>query len=591
MDHQPTKTARALSPEQQQRERERDRDTECKARTCGDAMSNVVKDCVADSQEYLNHIVATCGARLVERIAEDYGLSQRDLLERYGLPSLSNGTGPALVTPSKARAVRPQAGEDERVGRRSFSAVSPLVKDGSPGTSPPKRSLSLNTEIDKERAGKNARGTGATPSNKHTYLTLDKVLEGTDSLLEDMQVLDVASDDLLLTSLKDDAGVERNVGETLKKVLMETDTKIVEMAKHIKYLANTLHSVFPPKVVEALKSELTDIAELHPTVSVLMSDIVGFTAWCADAPPTVVIECLSAYFQVVDDLAEQIGVYKVETIGDGYQAICGHNGEEDHAEKMATLGLAIINTIPEMRRIFKQEDFNVRVGVNSGPIVTGVIRADRPRWQLFGDTVNYASRMESTGEPGRVQVSRSTYDLLNMTSKKFDLERRGLIKIKGKGERETFWLTKNKDVASGSKQEGYKPLHEQDQNQDGKPTALIVDDMLSIILQLSRTLKKAGVHVVTARNGKEALEILKDRTFDVVLSDIHMPVMGGLDMVSAYREWEKEHRPNHRQKVYALTGTVKEDESMDTFIKAGFDSKMSKGIPKNELLSLVSHHL
>ena len=436
-------------------------------------------------------------------------------------------------------------------------------------------------------------GRVTTPSNKHTYMTLDKVLEGTDSLLEDMQVLDVASDDLLLTSLKDESGIERNVGETLKKVLLETDTKIVEMAKHIKYLANTLHSVFPPKVVEALKSELTDIAELHPTVSVLMSDIVGFTAWCADAPPTQVIECLSAYFQVIDDLAEQIGVYKVETIGDGYQAICGHNGEEDHAEKMATFGLAIIDTIPEMRSIFNQEDFDVRVGVNSGPIVTGVIRADRPRWQLFGDTVNYASRMESTGEPGKVQISRSTYNLLNMTSK-FDLERRGLIKVKGKGERETFWVGRKNDVSSGTSKEkiaNYKPLHVPQQNETGKPTALIVDDMLSIILQLSRTLKKAGVHVVTARNGQEALDILQKRTFDVVLSDIHMPVMSGIEFVSKYRQWEKQNRPTHHQKVYALTGTVREDESVETFLKAGFDSKMSKGIPKNELLSLVSEDL
>ncbi|QDZ17499.1 guanylyl cyclase [Chloropicon primus] len=544
-------------------------------------MANLIKDCVLESERYLQHIVETCGAKIVERIAEDYGLSQKDLLERYNLPTLNGNTVRKTPASPSFRSL-------------SFSRVSPIntsttsPKD-SPGTSPTKRATLTLPAKDHSKSA-------ATPSNKHTYMTLDKVLEGTDSLLQDMQLLDIASDDLLLTSLKDEDGIERNVGETLKKVLLETDTKIVDMAKHIKYLANTLHSVFPPKVVDALKSELTDIAELHPSVSVLMSDIVGFTAWCADAPPTEVIECLSAYFQVVDDLAEQIGVYKVETIGDGYQAICGHAGEEDHAEKMGIFGLAIIDTIPEMRRIFKQEDFNVRVGVNSGPIVTGVIRADRPRWQLFGDTVNYASRMESTGEPGKVQVSRSTYNLLNMTtrSQSFQLERRGLIKIKGKGERETFWLTKKLEsnwTRNNAEGVNYKPLHEPEKDESGKPSVLIVDDMLSIILQLSRILKKAGVHVVTARNGKEALDMLQKRTFDVVLSDIHMPVMTGMEFVSEFRSWERQNRPGHHQKIYALTGTVREDESMETFIKVGFDSKLSKGIPKNELLALVSQNL
>ena len=77
--------------------------------------------------------------------------------------------------------------------------------------------------------------------------------------------------------------------------------------------------------------------------------------------------------------------------------------------------------------------------------------------------------------------------------------------------------------------------------------------MLSIILQLSRTLKKAGVHVVTARNGQEAYDILQNHTFDVVLCDIHMPVMNGLEFVSKFREWEQEHRPNTRQTVYVTT--------------------------------------
>ena len=510
------------------------------------------EECSSNVQPFVSAIINETSNQLLERIADDYGLSLEKMQERYmierdlvGMPSRPRSV------PSTPRTPKTPSFQKKK------SKMAPQQK--------PKT---------------------------FTYATLDKVLEDTDSLLQDMQDLDLASDNLLDKDEREVSGVGTKVASNLKKILLKTDKKLVEMTKHIKYLANTLHSVFPPQVVEALKSDLNDIANLHPTVSVLMCDIVGFTAWCADAPPIQVIECLSAYFQVIDDLAEQIGVYKVETIGDGYQAICGHNNEEDHSERMATFALAIRDTIPQMQRIFNNDSFNVRVGINSGPIVTGVIRADRPRWQLFGDTVNYASRMESTGEPGKVQVSRSTYDLLNLGAK-FELERRGLIRVKGKGEQETFWLNgrKSEEENSMSKspkgsQLSYQPLHIEHQG-DGEKTVLIVDDMLSIVLQLSRALKKAGLSVVTARNGKDALDILMERSFHIVLSDIHMPVMGGLEFVKRYRAWERDNRPGTHQKIYALTGTVREDEPEETFGAAGFDARFMKTASKSEIISLV----
>lgn len=495
---------------------------------------SIVEECLEAARPAFENMVRNTCQHVIERLAEDYGLSHQNLQERY----LNGGK---LKVRTKAY--------------------------GAKGKNDLKNNMST------------------TPK---TYVALDKVLEETNAILKDMQQLDIASDELMNTNEEGDE--VQVVGQSLKKVLLDTDRKIVEMSKHIKYLANTLHSVFPPKVVEALKSELSDIADLHPSVTVLMCDIVGFTAWCADAPPTQVIECLSAYFQVIDDLAEQIGVYKVETIGDGYQAICGHNNEEDHMVRMATFAIAIIDTIPQMQRIFKNT-FSVRVGLNSGPIVTGVIRADRPRWQLFGDTVNYASRMESTSEPGKIQISRTTYDLLNLTSK-FDIEKRGLIQVKGKGEQQTFWLKGRKEEQQSFRPThgmvpNYKPLHEPEIHENGKPTVLIVDDMLSIVLQLSRTLKKFGANVVTARNGKDALDILKQRTFHAVLSDIHMPIMGGMEFVKNFRAWEAEHRANAHQKIYALTGTVREDEGPEVFINAGFDSKLSKTASKEDIISLV----
>ena len=138
-------------------------------------------------------------------------------------------------------------------------------------------------------------------------------------------------------------------------------------------------NVFPSHILEALQTDVgEDIANQHNSVSVLMADIVGFTKWCASVSPVTIIQCLSAYFQILDDIAETLGVYKVETIGDGYQAICGAPlPNEDHAAVLARFALKIIETVPHMRHIFNEPAFDIRVGINSGPIVTGVIRADR----------------------------------------------------------------------------------------------------------------------------------------------------------------------------------------------------------------------
>ena len=336
--------------------------------------------------------------------------------------------------------------------------------------------------------------------------------------------------------------------------------------------------MFPAHILRALECDVgDDIADFHTSVTVLMSDIVGFTAWCGEVSPKTVIESLSAYFQVLDDIAESLSVYKVETIGDGYQAICGAPlPHENHGEVMAEFALKMVRTLPHMREIGR-EDFNIRVGINSGPIATGVIRADRPRWQLFGDTVNYASRMESTSHPGRIQVSRSTYDLL-LLNNRFDLERRGLQEIKGKGTQETFFLNGEREGAfpndAGLKRDKSKgrvlsdavgdiisraagaeqmptsltrtiaerqasSSDEADAGTDTGPgsqrggeaapcgaqpaeapdegaTVFLVDDMLSILLQYTRVLSKTGISVTTARDGQEALGVLKQREFTVV---------------------------------------------------------------------------
>ena len=462
-------------------------------------------------------------------------------------------------------------------------------------------------------------------SNKQdSFQIVQILLDGTDQVLKNLLDVDEANDKLVGKS-----GTAGSLANTeLKAALSGADQTLVELTRNIKHLAGILNAVYPPHVVEKMSSDLGDIADHHPSVSVLMCDIVGFTDWCSHTPPNRVIECLSAYFQILDDLAEKCGIYKVETIGDGYQAICGHdNKTPDHAERVARFAMSIVELVPQMQRVFKNNAFNIRIGINSGPIVTGVIRADRPRWQLFGDTVNVASRMESTDEPGRVQISKQTYDLLLMSpnyNKLFTIERRGMMHIKGKGEFETFFLVnlvspQNKEIesditslvehlgvdgfvrspstasesddsganaasaAATTTTNGRDSVVAGDRRKDKVPSVLLIDDMLSILLQLTRIMQKAKIKVTTARNGKDALDILCRESFDVVFCDIHMPGLTGIEVVKQFREWEK-HNRLYRQRMFALTGDIYKGES---YLTAGFDGTVSKNSNKEQILAYV----
>jgi len=217
-----------------------------------------------------------------------------------------------------------------------------------------------------------------------------------------------------------------------------------------------LNKVFPADTLPNLVSDVGgDICGTHPSVSVFFSDIVGFTEWSSKVQPANIINCLSAYFQILDDLAERLGVYKVETIGDAWMAVCGApDAHPDHAQLMAMFALEAIDTVEDMRAIFDHPSIDVRVGIHSGSVVSGIVRADRPRWQLFGDTVNMASRMESTGVPGKVQISSEFHDLLENSNMSFITEERGLVQVKGKGHLKTYFLTGMGEDASNQLKSG-----------------------------------------------------------------------------------------------------------------------------------------
>jgi len=192
----------------------------------------------------------------------------------------------------------------------------------------------------------------------------------------------------------------------------------------------------------------TPIADLFPETTILFADIAGFTAWSATREPAEVFTLLETLYHSFDKLARRRRVFKVETIGDCYVAATGvPEPQKDHALNMCRFARdALIKCrilVQELTETLGPETANLqlRVGIHSGAVTAGVLRGERSRFQLFGDSMNTASRMESTGVPNRIQVSADTAQIL-MDAGKDDWvkQREEKIMAKGKGEMTTYWL-------------------------------------------------------------------------------------------------------------------------------------------------------
>ncbi|HEY8079571.1 MAG TPA: adenylate/guanylate cyclase domain-containing protein [Labilithrix sp.] len=194
-----------------------------------------------------------------------------------------------------------------------------------------------------------------------------------------------------------------------------------------------LLNILPAPIAARLKEGETTIADAFPAVTVLFADIVGFTSLSARISTAELILVLNEIFSAFDALADEYGLEKIKTIGDAYMVVGGvPTARADHADAVASMALAMRDVVAK-----RTDELRVRIGVHSGPVVAGVIGTRKFTYDLWGDTVNTASRMESHGEPGRIQVSEATRDLL---ADRFELEARGAIAVKGKGEMRTFFL-------------------------------------------------------------------------------------------------------------------------------------------------------
>ncbi len=198
-----------------------------------------------------------------------------------------------------------------------------------------------------------------------------------------------------------------------------------------------LLNILPQAIAERLKKSNSTIAESFEEVTVMFADLVDFTKYSAQTSPTELVEMLNVIFSTFDQLAQQHQVEKIKTIGDAYMAVAGLPTPcPDHAQAIAQMALDMQEAIAKYNADTGQA-FKIRIGINSGPVVAGVIGIKKFSYDLWGDTVNIASRMESHGAPGYIQVTSATYERLKA---QYLFDQRQSIQVKGKGEMTTYRL-------------------------------------------------------------------------------------------------------------------------------------------------------
>jgi len=198
-----------------------------------------------------------------------------------------------------------------------------------------------------------------------------------------------------------------------------------------------LHNMLPDVIVERIKGEEGTIYDYHPSATILFSDMVGFTEIASHMDAHRVVSLIDHIFRCFDELCDQRGVEKIKTIGDSYMAAAGVPvATDDHAERIADLALDMLAT---HTRVVQEEGvtMDIRIGIHTGPVVAGVIGHRKYAYDLWGDSVNVASRMESTGIPGEIQISVETRRLL---PPRFRCDIRGNVALKGHGSIEAFLL-------------------------------------------------------------------------------------------------------------------------------------------------------
>ena len=202
-----------------------------------------------------------------------------------------------------------------------------------------------------------------------------------------------------------------------------------------------LYSILPAHIADRLRNDSGRIVERFEDSTILFADIAGFTELAGRIEPEKLVSLLDEVFGKIDAMTNRRGLLKIKTIGDAYMLAGGLSDKSadkstDHTRKVARLALELLEDL-QVGSLLREHQLKLRIGIGVGPVVAGVIGQDKFAYDLWGDTVNTAARMESHGEPGRIQVTRAVRDRLGAD---FIFESRGEIEVKGKGAMETFFL-------------------------------------------------------------------------------------------------------------------------------------------------------
>lgn len=249
-----------------------------------------------------------------------------------------------------------------------------------------------------------------------------------------------SSRDLVLAGTQQSAELKLALDQEQKKskILQES---MLKLDTEMKRTDSLLYQMIPKQVADRLRSGEPAIStcEVFENVTILFSDVVGFTRICSQISPMEVVSMLNAMYTKFDQLSEQHNVYKVETIGDAYMVVSGAPDKTRyHALHICDMSLDMLDAMNELRDPSTDGNMKIRVGVHSGNTVAGVVGIKMPRYCLFGDTVNTASRMETNGQANKIHISETTR--VELIDYPYILEERGTVSVKGKGHMKTYWL-------------------------------------------------------------------------------------------------------------------------------------------------------
>jgi class 3 adenylate cyclase len=283
-----------------------------------------------------------------------------------------------------------------------------------------------------------------------------------DSRLRDIPVIIISAQDEMKSVIKGiELGAEDYLPKSFDPVLLKArigaclarkrwrdqeQAYLQQLQREQEKSERLLLNILPGPIADRLKQGQVTIADSFHDVSVLFADIVGFTPLSERIPPRQMVIILNEIFSTFDYLAEQYQVEKIKIIGDAYMVVGGAPiPRSDHAQAVAEMALSMQQAINE----FSLDDgtnLKLRIGIATGPVVAAVIGSKKFAYDLWGDTVNTASRMESHGVAGRIQVTGETYQRLR---EDYLFEERGVIQVKGKGELITYFLVSKKETENG----------------------------------------------------------------------------------------------------------------------------------------------